>query len=142
MCFQWWYTEVSSQYFFICFFVQPWIFPTELLSFIDPPRITTVLPKEINKNEGQNLQLTCEANGRPKPRVSWKRGETVFNRTRQISSLNFSPLTYKDHGEYRCVAENAGGREEKKVKINVQCKCSVMWLINFKSLMLDVISSN
>lgn len=114
--------DLSDKGFYMCEVSTLFVTAREKISLevIDPPRITTVLPKEINKSEGQNLQLTCEANGRPKPRVSWKRGETVFNRTRQISSLNFSPLTYKDHGEYRCVAENAGGREEKKVKINVQ----------------------
>lgn len=114
--------DLSDEGFYMCEVSTLFVTDREkiFLQVTDPPQILTVLPKEIKENERENLQLTCETAGRPKPRVTWKRGDTVLNQTRWISTLNFSPLTYKDHGEYKCIAENAGGREDKTVRINVQ----------------------
>lgn len=115
--------DLSDKGFYMCEVTRSSVTTRDkiFLKVIDPPRILTDLPKEIEKNEGDNLQLICSTTGKPKARVIWKRRDTVLNHTRQISPLNFSSLTYKDNREYKSIAENVGGREEK----NSQNQCPV-----------------
>ena len=93
-----------------------------LLVHVDPPRIITPLPAELTWNEGDSRELTCSTDGKPKPRVTWKRDDSNVMQARQIAKLVFSSVTYKEAGLYKCLAENAGGRKEKQVQVNVLCK--------------------
>ena len=88
----------------------------------DPPQILTQLPQELTWSERDTQELTCDSTGKPKPRVTWKKGNRIIKQGRQRVQLAFSPVTYRDEGRYTCIAENAGGRKIKEVKINVLCK--------------------
>ena len=89
---------------------------------LDPPRIITQLPVELTWNEGDSKELTCSTDGKPKPRVTWKRDDSIVMQARQIAKLVFPSVTYKEAGLYECLAENAGGRKQKQVQVNVLCK--------------------
>ena len=54
--------------------------------------------------------------------MTWKRDDSIVMQARQIAKLVFSSVTYKEAGLYTCLAENAGGRKDKKVQVNVLCK--------------------
>lgn len=92
---------------------------------VDPPRIITQLPAELTWNEGDSRELTCSTDGKPKPRVTWKRDDSIVMQARQIAKMVFSSVTYKEAGLYTCLAENAGGRKDKKVQVNVLCKLTM-----------------
>ena len=74
-------------------------------------------------NEGNSTELACHADGKPKPRVTWKKGNVVLKQERKVAKLNFPSVSYKDAGVYTCIAENAGGRKQTQVQIDVLCKC-------------------
>ena len=88
----------------------------------DPPRILTQLPQQLTWSEGDVRELTCNSDGKPRPRVTWKKGNRILKQGRQKAKLAFSPVTYRDEGKYTCIAENAGGRKLKEVQVNVLCK--------------------
>lgn len=88
----------------------------------DPPRILTQFPQEETWNEGDIKDLTCDSAGKPKPRVTWKKGDSIVKQGRRTAKLDFPSVSYRDEGLYTCIAENVGGRKLKQVKINVLCK--------------------
>ncbi|XP_055017752.1 hemicentin-1 [Boleophthalmus pectinirostris] len=70
------------------------------------------LPGDMSLNKGQNLSLSCHAQGTPTPIISW----TVNNSpiTGNVdesgrSSLLIKNVTMKDAGTYVCIAENTVG---------------------------------
>lgn len=100
---------------------------------VDPPKILTELPEQLTWSEGDsNKELTCNTDGKPKPRVTWKKGNTVKKQARQIAKLDFPSVTYKDVGLYTCLAENVGGRKQKQVQVNVLCKYPCTFTIFIK----------
>ena len=92
------------------------------LCLTDPPRILTQLPQELTWNEGDIKELTCDTEGKPKPKVTWKKNGIILTHRRQTAKVDFPSVSYRDEGLYTCIAENAGGRKLKQVKINVLCK--------------------
>lgn len=50
---------------------------------------------------------------------------------RQIAKVVFQSVTYKEAGLYKCLAENAGGRKQKYVQVNVLCKFDGIIFQNF-----------
>lgn len=89
---------------------------------VDPPQILSQLPEQLTWKEGDQKELTCNTGGKPKPRVTWKKDDRVIKQARQIAKLDFPSVTYKEAGLYKCLAENAGGRKQKQVQVNVLCK--------------------
>jgi len=77
---------------------------------------------ELTWNEGDFKELTCNTDGKPKPRVTWKRDDSIVMQARQIAKVVFQSVTYKEAGLYICLAENAGGGKQKQVRVNVLCK--------------------
>ena len=85
-------------------------------AFIDYPAMT---PENaiLTLIEGQNLSLTCRANGYPIPVIRWKhRGNLVgYSSDSRISNssengygvLNITSLQVNDSGSWICVAENS-----------------------------------
>ena len=77
--------------------------------------------------EGNNLQLTCEALGRPLPSITWTKekpgnqGNTVVVQEGKVLTLTNINMT--DGGNYTCTAYNGFGKPENQtVYVNVNCE--------------------
>ncbi|KAM9696019.1 immunoglobulin superfamily member 10 isoform 1-T2 [Dama dama] len=94
-----------------------------------PPRIMERRTKEITVHSGSTVELTCRADGRPSPTISWiLANRTVIsesskgNRQALVTSdgtLVIHNLSIYDRGFYKCVASNSVGQDALLVKIQV-----------------------
>ncbi|XP_068703646.1 contactin-4-like isoform X2 [Montipora foliosa] len=99
---------------------SPWSFPlTVQSSESDPPRILTQLPSELTWIEGNTQELYCAADGKPKPKVTWRKDGRKIKRGRTTAKIAFRSVSYKDEGLYQCVATNIGGKKTTEVQINI-----------------------
>ncbi|XP_078353190.1 receptor-type tyrosine-protein phosphatase S-like [Oculina patagonica] len=113
--------DLSDESFYMCEITTPFLTIRKAinLTVIDPPQILTQLPQQLTWNEGDSKEITCNTDGKPKPRVTWKKDDIVIKQARQTAKLDFPSVTYKAVGLYKCLAENAGGRKQKQVQVNV-----------------------
>lgn len=102
-------------------------------NFACRPTILEPLPDATVKSYDENITLTCKVVGNPTPEVIWRyNGKTVemkaFGEIRYIVSENTMDLIrwvnltivnarYSDRGNYTCIAENPGGRDEKTLTL-------------------------
>ncbi|CAH2268476.1 jg16905 [Pararge aegeria aegeria] len=102
-------------------------------NFACRPTILEPLPDSTIKSYEENVTLICKVVGNPTPEVFWRfNGKTIelrsFGEIRYTVSENtmdlirFVNLTvlhtrYSDRGNYTCVAENPGGRDEKTLTL-------------------------
>ncbi|KAK3770657.1 hypothetical protein RRG08_037850 [Elysia crispata] len=94
---------------------------------VDRPKILnppTIQPN--NPKVGDDVKITCTAEGTPKPTYQFKRGENPVagNELEIVDEVN-GILTLKDissnsEGEYTCIASNRGGSTEEKTTLDVQ----------------------
>ncbi|XP_017042704.1 protein amalgam [Drosophila ficusphila] len=90
-----------------------------------PAVVSESTPKSTLVTEGQNLELTCHANGFPKPTISWARehnavmpagGHVLFEPTLRIRTVHRT-----DRGGYYCIAQNGEGQPDKRlVRVEVE----------------------
>uniref|UniRef100_A0A8B9GWA2 Limbic system associated membrane protein n=1 Tax=Astyanax mexicanus TaxID=7994 RepID=A0A8B9GWA2_ASTMX len=60
--------------------------------------------EDINVNEGSNVTLSCLANGRPDPSITWR---VDFNKTLEVGEyLEISGIMRTQAGRYECKASN------------------------------------
>ncbi len=86
----------------------------------------TNVSRDHTVREGSDIQLFCEAAGRPTPNITWSRvledgsnSEVLHNR----STWDFPNINRTASGTYRCTADNGIGNPVRhKVKVNVTCK--------------------
>ncbi|XP_068677246.1 receptor-type tyrosine-protein phosphatase S-like isoform X2 [Montipora foliosa] len=90
------------------------------LTVIDPPRILTQLPSELTWIEGDTEELNCATDGKPKPKVTWRKDGREIKRGRRTAKIAFRSVSYKDEGLYQCAAKNIGGKKTTEVQINVK----------------------
>ena len=76
--------------------------------------------------EGLDLQLYCEASGKPVPNITWTRvfdngsESEVLHRETTWKILN---INRTDAGTFRCTANNgAGNPASQAIEVNVLCK--------------------
>ncbi|XP_064296219.1 myelin-associated glycoprotein isoform X2 [Phalacrocorax carbo] len=71
--------------------------------------------------EGTQVDLGCEAEGRPPPLLSWFRGVTVLREEPVSTSLRLvlPRVEPDDAGTYSCVAENRHGRHNRSLQLHV-----------------------
>uniref|UniRef100_A0ABM5ESF8 Sialic acid-binding Ig-like lectin 5 n=1 Tax=Pogona vitticeps TaxID=103695 RepID=A0ABM5ESF8_9SAUR len=110
-------------------------FPNWPLSCIlEQPRMVRIRKKEDDQHidllspqilqhvvvqEGDSLNLLCEARGKPEPTLTWMKLST----TTKISMdglLHFSLIKAEDAGEYQCEAENRLGAIKENVTVIVE----------------------
>uniref|UniRef100_UPI00358FF026 neural cell adhesion molecule 1-like n=1 Tax=Myxine glutinosa TaxID=7769 RepID=UPI00358FF026 len=98
-----------------------------------PPEVTFV--ENPSAAEGDDsVQLTCEAEGEPMPKISWRRlsdgmifrhgeqdpeGRAVVTSNAELSSLTLRDVQYTDGGKYECVASNTVGNTAAAMFLNV-----------------------
>ncbi|XP_067030759.1 neurotrimin-like [Acropora muricata] len=79
------------------------IFVTVILDVSFPPSITEISGNQT-VTEGGNVTLTCLADGKPTPNITWAR--LSDNR---IVNTTLTDIRKKDAGSYKCIADNGIG---------------------------------
>lgn len=70
--------------------------------------------------EGSRVELSCEAEGRPTPLLSWFRGSEVLREEPAGALRLLLPrVSPADGGTFSCVAENRHGRHNRSVQLRV-----------------------
>ena len=95
---------------------------------------------DIVAREGDNVTLSCDATGHPKPLIVWRRedGEDILVGGKKVSAvespnLRLSKISRLQMGDYLCVASNGVAPSTSKMyKVRVQCK-DISRPINFHS---------
>jgi len=90
-----------------------------------PASLTNESPDQT-VHEGSNLQLLCEATGKPTPNTTWTRvleNDSKSEVLYQGPTLDFPNINRSASGTYRCTADNRFGNPvSHEVKVNVTCK--------------------
>jgi len=87
-----------------------------------PPSIT-VKDSVVQANEEDNVALSCEASGVPKPIIKWYKGTSgllLSNRMQTPNRMTIKHIQLSDAGSYTCRAENSQGFVEEKITVIVK----------------------
>ena len=104
-----------------------------MLLFTEQPTIT-VQPQSLEKTEGDNVTLSCKADGNPIPTISWTingsltaiKGNPRISFTKNKQQLTISNVERTDSGTYRCVASNKfGNASSDAALLDIQCNVNV-----------------
>ena len=80
------------------------------------PQMQKDLPKILEKNEGDNVSLTCGARGFPPPTFTWFREQVKLDQGRELMLRN---VTKADSGAFACVARNENGNATHTWKLSI-----------------------
>lgn len=72
---------------------------------------------------GADVKLDCWSKGVPAPHVTWMRNGKVLVKGERTVILELDNVTWHDEGVYICLANNSGGSDNKRTKINVVGEC-------------------
>jgi len=90
-----------------------------------PASLTNVSPDQTVP-EGSNLQLLCEATGKPTPNITWTRvleDGSISTVLHQGPTWDFLNMNRNASETYRCTADNRFGNPvSHEVKVNVTCQ--------------------
>ena len=88
------------------------------------PTNITEISSDTTVLEGDGLQLTCKASGRPEPNITWTKekpgnqGNTSVVQEGEV--LTITNINRNDSGTFTCTADNGFGKPEKRrVHVNV-----------------------
>lgn len=89
-----------------------------------PPSIT-VNQAVVRTNEEENIELSCQANGVPKPTIKWYKGNgglPLSNRLQYTTpnTMKIKSVQLSDAGIYTCRADNSQGFAEEKITVIVK----------------------
>ena len=95
-----------------------------LTLFSDSASVVRVIKSSDTVIEEDTLSLTCEISGNPVPNVTWI---TVSDNEHSYGNiLNFTNITRRDSGDYRCETKNRCGKQSRNESVDVNCKsCSI-----------------
>ena len=95
------------------------------------PRVT-VPPKSVTDNERSNVSFSCQAEGYPKPKVSWILNDKevadshdkriVIEKKNEMWMLLIKEIGQDDTGTVKCVAQSILGSIEATAQLFVRCK--------------------
>ncbi|MGH0149173.1 UNVERIFIED_CONTAM: hypothetical protein FKN15_062838, partial [Acipenser sinensis] len=85
----------------------------------------TVIPEDQVVVEGHTVDLTCEAQGYPRPEIAWTRGGSPLPTDRRhvvlsTGTLRIASVAPHDQGQYECLAINIVGSVRTAVQLTVQ----------------------
>lgn len=100
------------------------------------PVIVEPEPNKVYEVDSGNYTLTCKVIGSPRPDIDWKTNGRIvdrdprqsvqkyftareYNGNYTVSHLTIINVSYRDRGEYKCVAKNPGGEDERNVSLVV-----------------------
>ena len=105
------------------------------------PIFTKVPPSLATPVHGTTFQVTCQADGYPRPAVTWTRaamplpaGKTSINQ----GTLTINNLSPADNGFYDCVATNIMGTKKKRINLAVQVHRSGLYWRHLLSMYIPV----
>ena len=130
-------------------FNYPWSLLVIVWLLLVPTNITGI-SDEPTVLEGNNLQLTCEASGKPVPSIIWTKekpgnqGSTSVVQEGKV--LTITNINRTDAENYTCTAYNDFGKPENQtVYVNVNCEYALKktWqMLNTDALSLYFLYSN
>ncbi|XP_002137679.2 protein amalgam [Drosophila pseudoobscura] len=90
-----------------------------------PPVISERTPKTALVTEGENLELTCHANGFPKPTIAWARENNAImpagGHLLAEPTLRIRTVHRMDRGGYYCIAQNGEGQPDRRlIRVEVE----------------------
>ena len=104
----------------LCFF-----FLSITISILGLPIFTTVPPSLASPAQGTTYQAKCQAEGYPRPVITWSRsvlplpaGRTEVNQ----GTLTIKNLSLADSGLYECIATNIMGTKKTRTNVVVQSR--------------------
>ena len=101
------------------------LFSTLAIFYIPvPPKITKEPVKQSEVDVGQNLMLSCKADGDPTPKIIWTKDGVPFKQFNSSGSdLHLTNVQRGNVGSYRCTATNAYGSTTTCIAVvNINCK--------------------
>ena len=91
------------------------------------PRFTNV-SNDKSLREGHNLQLFCDACGRPTPNITWVRITSSGSESEVLhrgTIWDLKNISRTEAGTYRCIAYNGVGNSvNHTVRVYVECECT------------------
>lgn len=87
------------------------------------PVSVSVSPKSVSAQPGDDVTITCETRGLPKPIVEWYKGDTYLSSKGRLrvsgANLIISQVESSDSGHYECRAQNIYEKDTDKTYLNV-----------------------
>uniref|UniRef100_A0A8C2WFP1 Ig-like domain-containing protein n=1 Tax=Cyclopterus lumpus TaxID=8103 RepID=A0A8C2WFP1_CYCLU len=94
-----------------------------------PSRILEPKMRDIKSHTGNNVEMTCKAEGRPTPMISWIlanqtqfRGQNTDKGRVSVSAVGtlvIEQVSVYDRGHYKCIASNPAGADTATVRLQV-----------------------
>ncbi|XP_069751029.1 neural cell adhesion molecule 1a isoform X2 [Narcine bancroftii] len=95
-------------------------------------------------HSGKSVTLACEADGFPKPKVTWQRDDVgieadgdKYSLNEDGSELTISKVGKRDDGEYVCIAQNKAGNFELEITLRVFVKPEITYVENKTAVELE-----
>lgn len=97
---------------------------TSSQNFLDAPSVTSNSTR-YNFTEGSDIKLSCVADGRPQPTITWtKIGESSDVGYPDTQTLIITNANRTKAGAYKCTANNGIGESASaSMRVNMFCKC-------------------
>lgn len=98
------------------------------------PTISSSNQNEETVTRGGDITLKCEADGVPRPAISWMKDGRPLSTGRKAQILNEGQLLrihdaqVADTGRYTCIAVNVAGQADRKYDVNVHGEKKVSFL--------------
>ncbi|KAK6167247.1 hypothetical protein SNE40_021325 [Patella caerulea] len=97
------------------------------LSVSVPAMIKETGPSVVKSPIGEEVMLSCEVEGSPKPKILWLRNRGIINSdasagytVMENGSLYIERVELYDTGVYTCIAQNVAGNDNREITLEVQ----------------------
>ena len=92
-------------------------------NYLEPPTISNGTNRNLDVEEGDNVPLHCDANGDPRPLVTWKKDDQILQQSNTTTSILITNIELRDAGTYVCTAKNRAGSVSQSILVRViRCK--------------------
>ncbi|XP_068081375.1 hemicentin-1 isoform X2 [Anabrus simplex] len=96
-----------------------------ILHVVESPTFVASSPSEIKARAGENVRLPCDAQGEPRPLITWEKDGLLLVPSLSIvkgedDSVLIRNASTGDSGTYTCTAENTAGIRRKSMALFIQ----------------------